>query len=162
MAKTCRAMWTYKPLWGIIKDVPGPIGKTRLMYCAKQGHIERLQWLIRCGANLSAQESCGYTALHLAILHWQDEATAALIAAGADIHLATTDGTNSRYGETPLMFACWRGTGLVRTLCALGADARAKNSEGKTALDYALVVGNMEAALILQKRAGKNNISTTR
>ena len=48
-------------------------------------------------------------------------------------------------------------------LCALGADARAKNSEGKTALDYALIVGNMEAALILQKRAGKvQNVLTAK
>lgn len=157
MAKTCRAMWTYMPLWGIIKDVPGPRGKTRLMYCAKhrlkycpqQGRSRRLEWLIRRGANLNAQDSTGHTALHLAILNWQDEATATLIAAGADLNLATAK------GETPLMLACFRDAGLVRTLCASGANVGATNSEGKTALDYALAIGQMNRALILQKYGAK-------
>ena len=183
MAKTCRALWMYKPLWGIIKDVSGPTGRTRLMYCAEHGYVDGLEWLIRHGANTDIQDSAGYTALHLAILNSQMEAAIALIVAGANLNLATMDDGDTpllyappmgdtrcfiesvaagkstcekrTYGETPLMLACMRATELVRILCDMGADVHVKNFQGQTALQYALVAGNIQSAIVLQNHGAK-------
>ena len=42
-------------------------------------------------------------------------------------------------GRTPLMYASWynKNPEIITTLLKHGADAKAKSSEGKTALDYA-------------------------
>ena len=150
MSKTCRAMWTYQPLWGLIKDMPGPGGKTRLMYCAEHGRMERLEWLLMRGANPDVQDFMGYTALHLAILNWQSEAVARLIAAGANLNLGT-----GVYGYTPLMLACMRSTEIVGMLCASGANLEIKNSMDQTAMQSTLNMGNTDAAIILQKFGAK-------
>jgi len=164
MAKTCKAMWTYKPLWGIIKDVRGPSGRTRLMYCAEKGDVGRMEWLIRHGANADIQDYAGYTALHLAISNWQMEAAFALIVAGANLNLKTmADGLGAQdciynrrtYGETPLMLACLRSTELVSFLCHMGANVRLTNFRGQPAMHYALVAENSDSAIILQKYGAK-------
>jgi ankyrin repeat protein len=164
MAKTCKGMWTYKPLWGLIKDVRGPSGRTRLMYCAEHGDVERLEWLIRHGANPDIQDGAGYTALHLAISNWKEEAAMALIVAGGNLNLKTVaDGLRAQdsiynrrtYGETPLMLACMRSTELVSFLCHMGAEVRRTNFQGQPAMHYALVAGNIDSAMILQKYGAK-------
>lgn len=164
MAKTCKGMWTYEPLWGLIKDVRGPSGRTRLMYCAEHGHVERLEWLLRRGANADIQDNAGYTALHLAISNWKEEAAMALIVAGANLNLKTAgDGLRAEdciynrrtYGETPLMLACMRSTELVSFLCQMGAQVRLTNFQGQPAMHYALVAENIESAMILQKYGAK-------
>jgi ankyrin repeat protein len=164
MAKTCKTMWTYPPLWGIIKDLRGPVGQTRLMYCAQKGDVERMEWLLRHGSNADIQDFAGYTALHLAISHWQQEAAIALIVAGVNLNLKTAaSGIRAQdciynrrmYGETPLMLACMRSTELVSFLCQMGAQVRLTNFQGQPAMHYALVAENIESAIILQKYGAK-------
>ena len=127
MSKTCKATWTYEPLWGILKDVPGPcrLGGTRLMYCAKYGHIERLKWLLSRGADPNIQDILGDTALYLASLEGNLEIVVTLLAAGANTNLARmTD------GYTPLMGAAtWGHVEVVKELITHGAALEAQRND---------------------------------
>lgn len=89
------------------------------------------------GADVSASNSRGQTALILACTSGSLEAVEAILQAGADVNTAAGDGT------TPLMAAAMRGELLiVERLIAGGVNAVAVDGDGQTALMKACQAGN--------------------
>ena len=73
------------------------------------------------------------------------EAAEALCAHGAEL-----DGRNKDQWTPLILAACAGRTKICEMLLALGADPSLKDSEGKTALDYARERNKPECAALLQ------------
>jgi hypothetical protein len=141
-------------------------GRTPLLHAASAGRVALVRELIAAGADVTARDALGYTALTLTLIPiegfsyseqftdepvGQDEACAlALIAAGADVD------ASSFLGETALILAAGRGlvrvvealiaagasldgrNASIRALIAAGADVNARERDGSTALAHAI------------------------
>ena len=134
LGKTCKGVWSYEPLWGAIKDNCGTsFVRTRLMYCARFGDVERAKWLLAQGADMSLQSSQGYTALHYAAYYGHNEMVKLLCAAGAPL-----DSQIPVNGKTPLALACMnKHLETVRILCEAGPQGDPCNA----AIYYTAVTG---------------------
>jgi len=134
LSKTCKGVWSYEPLWGAIKDNCGTeFVRTRLMYCARYGDVERAKWLLARGADMSRQSAQGYTALHYAAYYGQNEMVKLLCAAGAKL-----DAQIPVNGKTPLGLASMnKHLETVRILCEAGQQG----DPCKAAIYYAAVKG---------------------
>ncbi len=124
------------------------VGMTVVMVAAQEGHADVVEFLIAAGADLNAEIS-GYRALHYALARGHEEAVLVLVEAGAEVNVP-----NPRTGEMPLMEAADnRNLRLVVALLAAGAEPRAKDDRGNTALDIARrrkepeIIAALEAAL---------------
>lgn len=109
---------------------------------------DRIEALLKSGADLNAAQIDGMTALHWAI--WRDDRETArrLVQAGADVKVA------NRYEVRPLSLACANGdTELVELLLKSGADANTTLPGGETALMTAARTGKVDAvqALVAHK-----------
>jgi ankyrin repeat protein len=92
--------------------------------------------LLKRGADVSAAQADGMTALHWAAYHDDPRTAELLIGAGASARAA------NRYGVTPLSLACTNGnTEVVELLLKAGADANATLRGGETALMTAARTG---------------------
>ena len=59
-----RETWDEEILWDAVNDLPSPRwGRTRLMYAAMKGNVERLRWFIKRGAKIDNVTKYGDTAL---------------------------------------------------------------------------------------------------
>ena len=117
LSTTCNDLFTYEPLWGIIKNVQSPMNRTSLMYAARCGKVERFKWLLARGADPHGVDTKGFSALHYASYHGHEEVVRILIGLGVKLN----EFTISPRG-TPLNFAALhRHTEIVRMLCAAGA-----------------------------------------
>lgn len=127
-------------------------GATLLMLAAGAGHLEAVKTLIELGADVNATDPQGWTALMKALHNHGlnrgfPEIVSALIAAGGNIETQIT------YATRPLMLAAGYGeAGVVGVLLKAGADVRAKNEGGRTALmmakdkDYVEVINQLHEA----------------
>ena len=109
----------------------------KLFEAAKSGDASRVKSLIESGIEVDAVDERGWTALFMAC-HNPDldrgfpEVASSLIEAGADIE--KTIG----YGIRPLMIAAGYGeAAVVEVLLKAGAQVRAQNEGGRTALQMA-------------------------
>ena len=104
-------------------------GDTPLMKARDAAVVERL---LEAGADIAARDQYGDTALHH-LAKWADRLPAVrlLVEAGADSNAADNS------GETVLMDALgWKGEDSALFLLGLGADALARDEDGKTALEH--------------------------
>jgi ankyrin repeat protein len=127
-------------------------GMTALMLAAGLGRLDMVKALLKAGAEVDAQDERGYTALMGACYNADldrgfPEVVHALIAAGADIEHPVF------YGVRPLMLAAGAGeAGVVDVLIKAGADVKARNEGGRTALmmvkekDYIEVINLLHEA----------------
>jgi hypothetical protein len=100
------------------KNSPDP--GLALLHAALVGRSDKVQALLRQGADANAKAENGYTALMLAASKGHAAAVQALIAGGADVHARTL------LGSTAQMLAEWEGhSNVVRQLTA-GAGAAAE------------------------------------
>ena len=112
--------------------------RTRLMYAAMVGNLERLNFIAGLGARINmtgrgeGRFGLTWTALHFASRHGHTECVRSLCGRGAMIDAQTT------YETTALHYACEYGhLDVVRLLCERGAQIDLQITHGDTALFYA-------------------------
>lgn len=119
---------------GANPGVVGEGGMTALMMAAADGQLEVVKALVASGADIHAKDDRGFTALMCACYNPELDrgfpaVVKALIDAGADIE------TQIFYGVRPLMLAAGGGeAGVVEVLLKAGAEPKARNEGGRTAL----------------------------
>ncbi len=152
-------------------------GPPPLIEAAKNGDKDALRTLIQKGANVSATEADGTTALHWASYRDDVESANLLIHAGAKVNAANDLGATPLWtasqngsaamvrvlldaganpnlallaGETPLMVASRGGyPAVAELLLAKGANANAKGARGQTALMWAVAQKHPEVVKVL-------------
>jgi ankyrin repeat protein/Mg2+ and Co2+ transporter CorA len=139
--------------------------RSPLHWAASTGKKELCEMLLTrqkgTKANVNAVEVRQKTALHLAIVHGQDDIVQLLLVYRADI-MARSDG-----GWTPLHNACQQGiVKIVRTLLTAGADINAKLLNGRTPLHIAAQAGHLDVVNCLLerkdiKRAARDSYGST-
>ena len=113
-------------------------GMTALMLSAWRGYAEIVSALLHAGADPNAKNNDGETALMFAAMCGHYDILHSLIESGADVNIAENEN-----GITALMFAAghWRAGGdssnMVNALLDVGANAKAIDIDGRTALDIA-------------------------
>ncbi|WCJ60976.1 ankyrin repeat domain-containing protein [Fontisphaera persica] len=134
-----------------------------LLDAAEAGNLPGVKAALRAGANVnySSPVKFGWTPLLAAVFHNNTNVIPELLAAGADINLASKD------GETPLMMAVSRGddsVGLVKYLIDKGADINRKDNSGRTVIDLANALPpkpKIVGVLAEAQRTGQLSISPT-
>ena len=100
--------------------------------------------LIKAGADLNANDTCGCTPLHLCAKKGHLELARALIEAGADVNAKEIS------VHTPLHLCALNGhLEVARALIEAGADVNAKNNYGRTPLYICADEGHLEIARAL-------------
>ena len=124
----------------------------RLKDAVRSRDYAALRTLLDQGADPSAAEGDGATALHWAV-RWDDaEAVDLLLDAGAAVDAAND------YGVTPLSLACInRNAALIQRLLTAGADPEASTSMGETALMTCARTGSAGGVAALLA-AGASNV----
>ncbi len=115
-------------------DARDVTGDTLLMLASHDGNLPMVQMLIEAGADIDAHDDRGWSPLSKAVYNTElkrgfADVVQALVDAGANIETAIG------YGVRPLMLAAGYGeTAIVEVLLQAGADVRACNEGGYTAL----------------------------
>lgn len=122
----------------------GPLGWTPLLRAVILGDPNTVRALVEAGANVDRRGSSGGP-LHHAARQGKAEVVRILLNAGANLGAPGYD------GKTPLMLAVWwyadKGDGPLRAtqlMLERGADIRARDDKGRTALMYAARYGNAD------------------
>ena len=119
--------------------------KTPLHLAADRGFLELAVLLVENGADLGARDDESWTPLHYAAEKDKVDVAEYLIGQGAEVDAL------SRRGGTPLIEAAASASPeMVNLLLEAGADKSIAAANGKTALDYAVELGNEPAQKILQ------------
>ena len=121
-----------------------------LMLAAQQGPIESVKYLIDCGAEINTRTTgaiTGNTALMVAIQAKKHDTIKLLLDKGAHIN------NRSDRGITPLMLAAQTGNiDIVNLLISIpDININAIDSEGKNALVYAYISGNIKLIQLFTK-----------
>lgn len=127
-------------------NISNDLGQPVIHRAAEAGQLRVVQALIEKKAKLN-QKASGTTPLLIAIQNRQSQCAIELVKAGADISIA------SRLRETPL--ACAAGLGLADVVAALlkaGANPKAKDSNGRTALMIANEKEHSAVVTLLQSK----------
>ena len=146
MVQLNKAFWNDEQIWDAYKDVPGPGGRTRLMYAAKHGRVKRTGWLLGRGARVDTVASrnfSGVTALMFVAGAGHVQTATLLTQAGGDVNLRCS------LGLTPLYLAfSGRHLGMVKLLLHHGADSQMRH-DGRLILEEAIKKGDIEVARLL-------------
>ena len=126
-------------------DAPSPTdGATPLHQASGNGHIHVARFLLKRGADVSAQDKVGSTPLHLASFKGQVEVVRMLIKYGADVIARTED------RQTPLHLASLQGQAeVIRMLIEHGAHVMDRDLKWETPLHLASHNGQLEVIRIL-------------
>ena len=130
-----------------------------LYEAAGTGQTARLRDLITANPELVNSHSFdGFTPLGLAVFFGQREAVNALLAAGADVNLASREAMK----VSPLASAAAAGQlEIARTLIAHGADVNARAAGNLTPLHSSAASGRTEFARLLLEHGAQVNAETS-
>jgi ankyrin repeat protein len=125
-----------------------PVGVDRVMkdWVKRQWptFTDFIAWAIRNGADITARNEDGYTALHKAAEVGFADVVRALLSAGADANVRT------KIGQTALIVASFFGYAeVVRLLLEFKADVNARNQWGNTALHRAAFANEADVVRLL-------------
>ncbi len=110
-----------------------------LVDAVKAEDVDRVDRLLRDGADVHSTQGDGATALHWAAHRDSQPAAALLVRAGADVN------AGDDHGVTPLALACLNGSlSMVELLLDAGADAALARTSGESPLMTAARVGNVD------------------
>ncbi len=131
-----------------------PLPDSPVADAAMRGDVEAVRSLLKGGADVSAAQGDGMTALHWAAERGSVEMAEMLVYAGANLEAVT------RLGDyTPLHLASKAGRGsVVLTLLEAGGDAHVTTSTGgATPLHFAAASGSAEAVTALLEHGADVN-----
>jgi ankyrin repeat protein len=132
------------PSTNIINTHDTSTGKTALHIATERRDLTWMDFLISKGADVNARDIHGETALVAATNLGFTEGVTLLVAHGAKVD------EPSSTGETPLIGAVHRhDLGLMRVLLAGGANPDRADNSGRSARDYALLLGKNNSAVTL-------------
>uniref|UniRef100_A0A0G4G9U7 Protein kinase domain-containing protein n=1 Tax=Chromera velia CCMP2878 TaxID=1169474 RepID=A0A0G4G9U7_9ALVE len=120
-----------------------------------------VELLLREGANVHTRDAIGYSALHIAVGHKHGSRTEgivrALLGGGADVNAKARFG-----GRTPLHMAACAGCSrkVLEILLAAGADVRAVDDAGASALDLAFRLPTLSEEVVGALVLGGSNLNT--
>lgn len=122
-------------------------GRTSLMFALNQPSMELL---LKAGANVNLVNDDGETAI-LSFAN-NNKTIIRLIATGANIRVS------GKVGQTLLMRAVIRGMDAkhLKNIIQHNVDVSARDKDGKTALQYAIIAQNVPIITLLQKAGAKN------
>lgn len=130
-------------------------GDTPLHSAAYNGALSTIQVLLRNGANISIKNSRGRIPLHDAATRGNEE----LVPLLANRENVNAEDENR---NTPIHCAAYSGDlATFRALVIQGANIRAQNIRGETALDYAQSSNHVPLILYLVKELAKNKLEGT-
>ena len=120
---------------------PNAADESPLMLAAIKGHLELAQLLVKKGADIN---KAGWTPLHYAASSGHLPIIALLLENHAYIDAESPNGT------TPLMMAAMYGTpAAVNLLLQEGADAKLKNQQGLTAVQFAQQANRLDSVEVI-------------
>eukprot|EP00927_Polykrikos_kofoidii_P071029 TRINITY_DN6736_c0_g2_i1.p1 TRINITY_DN6736_c0_g2~~TRINITY_DN6736_c0_g2_i1.p1 ORF type:complete len:3109 (+),score=610.88 TRINITY_DN6736_c0_g2_i1:49-9375(+) len=123
-------------------------GYAAIHYAAEAGHVDALEALITCHADVDSVGPDRKTALSLAAEQGRTECVRALVAAGAKVELG------DKRRRTPLLLAVRAGRAVVSSvLLHHGANPNAADDSGNTVCHYAAAFGWVDCVELLH-RAG--------
>ncbi|WP_128895842.1 ankyrin repeat domain-containing protein [Longirhabdus pacifica] len=111
-------------------DVPNEEMETPLMLASKQGYADKVETLIRFGADVNYRNN-DTSVLEHAIKDSHPNVVTVLIEGNVDVNVQDND------GETALMIAANRNEEIVKILLEANADVNVQNNKGKTAIMFA-------------------------
>jgi ankyrin repeat protein len=133
----------------------GWIGDTPLHWPAHNGYVEIVDMLLDAGAAIDADEiNCyGGKPLHWASEH-SPQTVELLLRRGADVNSRNLKTDSDFCGMTPLIMNATQKEDcaeVTEMLIGAGADIRATDAKGNTALDYAVERGNPRIEEVLRR-----------
>jgi ankyrin repeat protein len=130
------------------------VAQSEVADAAMQRNSEEVRRLIQAGADVTASQSDGATALHWAAYHGSADLAELLLEAGADATAA------NRNGSTPMWLAASQGDAtVIETLLDGGADANEPLPLGRRPLMLAARAGQVDAVRVLLDRGADANAS---
>lgn len=134
---------------------------TALCYAASNGHLNTVEALLAAGALVDESDNTGLTALFVAVLGKKIEVVERLINAHADVNISLSEELIEEEGHpvflyrqaTPLMAAAFFDhLPIFKVLYENGGDMTKRDSNGKTALDYAISKNSSEVIRFIAMR----------
>ncbi|KAJ2722194.1 palmitoyltransferase akr1 [Coemansia sp. Benny D115] len=128
-----------------------------LFWAINARHLRIVSYLTKRGADMRAVDSSGNTALHASVYSGMAEMVVLVAAEQLAAFPDSLDAPDA-HDITPLMWAAYQRQQItVALLLRMGASVRASNSDGNTALHFALIGGVDEIIeLLLQHGADPN------
>ena len=125
-------------------DVRDNAGTTPLRWVSKQGHLEMVHALVKCGADVDSRDNYNCTPLHWASHQGYPEVVRFLLGYGVDADARDDD------NYTPLYWASQRGhLEVARALAEHGIDLNARDHSNWTSLHAASQNGHLEVVRVL-------------
>ncbi len=113
---------------------------------ARNGDVAGIKQIIADGADLTATDGNGYTALHLAGHNGHLVAVQVLLEYGAAVD------ARGKLGVTPLHLSALSGQpSIISVLVKAGADVAARDDDGNLPIDYAMFKNNIPSMNLLRQ-----------